>query len=258
MKKIFFKTSDNLTLCGIWHTPANDTKKAVILAHGITVTKDEDGIFTELAEMLERANIAVFRFDFRGHGESEGKSVDMTISGELLDLHAIVNEVGKDNYESVGLLGASFGGGIAALFAKDYQTQLQALCLWNPCLNYDHIFINPTLPWISDRNAVRKKEIETQGWTTIGNRKFVIGKNLYDELYKTFPYEAAEHIIIPTCVIHGTKDTIVPYEDSELYTKSFMNGEFISIVDGAHGFKEPQKQREEVLHKTVQFFLKNL
>ncbi|MBA3724785.1 MAG: alpha/beta hydrolase [Candidatus Levybacteria bacterium] len=258
MKKVFFKTSDSLTLCGIWHIPKTETKKVVILAHGLTVTKDEDGIFTELAEILMQANIAVFRFDFRGHGESGGKSVAMTIAGELLDLHAAIHEVGKQDFESVGLLGASFGGGIATLFAQDFQTQLQALCLWNPCLNYDHTLINPILPWIADRNDIRKQEIKSQGWTTVGSRKFIIGKALYDELSNTFPYKALEHIIIPTCILHGTADTYVPHEDSNSYANALMNGEFISIEDGEHGFKKPQKQREEVLEKTVAFFKNNL
>ncbi len=258
MKKVSFKTSDNFTLCGIWHMPKTETKKVIILAHGLSVTKDEDGIFTELAEILMQAHIAVFRFDFRGHGESGGKSVDMTIAGELLDLHAAVHEVGKQDFESVGLLGASFGGGIATLFAQDFQTQLQALCLWNPCLNYDHTLINPTLPWIADRNDIRKEEIKTQRWTTVGSRNFVIGKDLYDEMYKIFPYEAMEHIIIPTCILHGTADTYVPYEDSKSYANALMHGEFISIEGGVHGFKKPQKQREEVLEKTVTFFKKNL
>jgi alpha/beta superfamily hydrolase len=258
MKKLFFKTSDNLSLCGIWHIPEKETKKIVILAHGITADKDEGGIFTELAEMLEKANVAVFRFDFRGHGESEGKSIDMTIKGELLDLHAAIHEVGKHEFESVGLLGASFGGGIATLFAGDFQTQIKALCLWNPCLNYDHSVINPPFPEMAEINEKRKKEIREQGWTTRRKNKFVTGKALYDEMASTYPFEFLQHIIIPTCIIHGTNDDSVPFEDSKEYSSSLMDGEFISIEGGTHGFQNPQKQREEVLQKTVKFFLRNL
>jgi uncharacterized protein len=258
MEKVFFKTSDNLTLCGIWQVPQKETKKAIVLAHGITVTKDEEGIFPELSQMLVEKGYAVFRFDFRGHGESEGKSVDMTITGELDDIAAAVTEVTKRGYEELGLLGASFGGGIASLYAENYQTLLRALCLWNPCLNYEHALINPTLSWISERNEARKEEIETQGWTTIGSRRFVIGKPLYEEMYKTFPYQALSHIIIPTAIFHGTEDTYVPYEDSVEYANSLLNGEFYSIENGKHGFQEPKEQRQEVLQKTVAFFTKNM
>lgn len=258
MEKVFFTSSDGLKLCGIWHTPEKETKKAIILAHGITVDKDEMGIFETLAERLKDNGFAVFRFDFRGHGESEGKSIDMTIKGELLDLHAAINEVGKHDFESVGLLGASFGGGIATIFAGDFQTQLKALCLWNPCLNYDHSVINPAFPGMSEINEKRKKEIKEQGWTTRGRNKFVVGKGLYDEMYTTYPYESLQHIIIPTCIIHGTKDDSVPFEDSKEYVSSLMNGELIAIEGAEHGLREPKDKQEEVLQKTVSFFKKNV
>lgn len=258
MEKVFFTSSDSLKLCGIWHMPEKVTKKAVILAHGLTVDKDENGIFAELAERLTKEQFAVFRFDFRGHGESEGKSVDMTIKGELLDLHAAVNEVGNRDFESVGLLGASFGGGIATLFAGDFQTQLKALCLWNPCLNYDHSVINPPFPGMVEINKQRKKEIKEQGWTARGRNNFVIGKALYDEMYTTYPYDSLQHIIIPTCIIHGTKDESVPFDDSKEYVTSLMDGELIAIEGAVHGLREPIDKQEEVLQKTVSFFKKNV
>ncbi|OGK09444.1 hypothetical protein A2767_05355 [Candidatus Roizmanbacteria bacterium RIFCSPHIGHO2_01_FULL_35_10] len=95
-QKIFFKSKDGLKLCGIWHIPNQPTNKAVILAHGLTVDKDEEGIFVELAELLKKKGFAVFRFDFRGHGESEGKSIDTTISGEVADIKSAINFVKKD------------------------------------------------------------------------------------------------------------------------------------------------------------------
>lgn len=254
MKKIFFKNANGLTLCGVWQKPQIPNKKAIILAHGITVTKDEDGIFPELAEQLNNTGFDVFRFDFQGHGESEGKSVDMTISGELDDLTAAFQEVRKNGYKDIGLLGASFGGGIAALFSSSNQQLIKALCLWNPCLNYDHGIINPTTPWISEKNEIRKKEINEQGWTTIGSRRFIIGKNLYDEMATTFPYEALKSITIPTVIFHGTNDRYIPYEDSQLYAKNLSNGKFISIEKGEHAFRDPKEARKEVLDKTVDFF----
>ena len=64
MNKIFFKNKSGLKLCGIWHFPKIKINKAIILAHGFNVDKDEEGIFPQLAERLKEKGFAVFRFDF--------------------------------------------------------------------------------------------------------------------------------------------------------------------------------------------------
>src|SRR6266498_4136241 len=121
MEKVTFQTKDGLQLVGIWHLPKKPIKKAIILAHGITVDKDEYGTFVTLTEQLCTHGFAVFRFDFRGHGESKGESINMTVTGELKDLAAAVEEVLLKGYQEIGLLGMSFGGGIATLYSSEQK-----------------------------------------------------------------------------------------------------------------------------------------
>ena len=125
MKKIVFTSKDDTRLVGLWHLPEKTSFQAIILAHGITVDKDESGIFGDLAEALKEKGFAVFRFDFRGHGESGGKPIDMTISGEIADLKAAVEQVKKAGYKNIGLLAASFGGGIATLYTAKNQDKIK-------------------------------------------------------------------------------------------------------------------------------------
>lgn len=258
MKKVFFTTSDGLKLCGIWDLPSNKTNKTIILAHGITVDKDEDGVFINLANLLRDNGYAVFRFDFRGHGESEGKSINMTIAGEMLDLEAAFNHVVEQGYEKIGLVGASFGGGVSTIFVLNNQDKLECLCLWNPCLNYDHCFINPTLPWIRARKKHMKKDLQEKGWTTLGSRKFVLGKRLFDEMANLLPYKELKNIKIPLVIIHGDKDTYVPYKDSNEAVWGMDNGSLITIKDGEHGFHEPEEALHEANNETLKFFKKYL
>ncbi len=258
MKKVSFTSSDGLKLVGIVDEPKNSNGKAIILAHGITVDKEEEGIFTELSRLLSENEFTVLRFDFRGHGESEGKSVDMTIAGELNDLEAAISEVESKGYKEIGLLGASFGGGIAALYVSKNQNRTKALCLWNPCLNYDHCFLNPVTPWIRSRKAHMRKDFEEKGWTTLGSRNFVIGKQLFDEMENVFPYESLKNITIPTVIVHGTNDTYVPYEDSTSYVKNLQRGELISLEDAEHGFQDVREYRNKANQETLKFFKQNL
>lgn len=222
MQKITFSSTDNLKLCGIWHLPKEKTDKAIILAHGITVDKDEDGIFPDLAKKLCEKGFAVFRFDFRGSGESEGKSVDMTIKGEIEDLKAAVNYVLKSGYKKIGLLGASFGGGIATTVGSIYQNKIKCLCLWNPDLNHDHTFLHPITPWLKQKRFKIRRDFEEKGWSELGSRRFKIGKQLFDEMEKHLPYKDIKKIKIPTMIVHGDCDTKVLFADSQKYIRNLQ------------------------------------
>lgn len=71
-----------------------------------------------LAKGLADAGIASIRFDFDGHGKSEGRMQDMTIGKELSDAKAIWDFVCTLPYvDGIGFLGHSQGGVIASMTA---------------------------------------------------------------------------------------------------------------------------------------------
>ena len=89
----------------------------VILMHGIFSSKDY-GPMPQLARGLAKAGIASIRFDFDGHGRSEGRKQDMTIEKELADARAVWNYVqGLPYVTAIGLLGHSQGGVVASMTA---------------------------------------------------------------------------------------------------------------------------------------------
>lgn len=67
---------------------SKDQCPMVILMHGIFSSKDY-GPMPQLAKGLAEAGIASIRFDFNGHGKSEGRKQDMTIEKEIADARAI-------------------------------------------------------------------------------------------------------------------------------------------------------------------------
>ncbi|WP_203789617.1 alpha/beta hydrolase, partial [Paractinoplanes rishiriensis] len=96
-----------------------------VLVHGGGVTRDEGGYFSRLAEGMSAGGIASLRFDLRGHGESEGRQEDLTISGVLNDIRAAVAYAQElAPAVPVHLLGASFGGGICAYYAAAHPGTL--------------------------------------------------------------------------------------------------------------------------------------
>ena len=115
---------------------AKDSCPMVILMHGIFSSKDY-GPMPQLARGLAKAGIASIRFDFDGHGRSEGRKQDMTIEKELADARAVWNYVQSLPYVSaVGLLGHSQGGVVASMTAGRWQLKaampLPDWCCWHP------------------------------------------------------------------------------------------------------------------------------
>lgn len=257
-EKIYFKNSDNLTLCGILTTPKHKSNTCVILCHGMTVDKEEGGIFTHLAKELSLNGFSVFRFDFRGHGESEGESTDMTVENEVKDLNNAFEFTKIKGYKTFGIVAASFGGGAASFFVPKHQNSIKALALWNPLIDY-HSLVNPTLPWGKEywgKPAFEKAEKE--GFIEVGNKKFKLGKNLINEVKVIEPWKELLKLATPILFVHGDKDTYVPYDDSVKYSKIVKNGKLTTIKGAEHGFHDNPKDAEKADQETVNFLLKNL
>lgn len=257
-EKVYFETSDKLKLCGILTIPKDETSTCIILCHGITVDKDEGGIFTHLADKLAKNGFNVFRFDFRGHGESEGSSIDMTISGETRDMETAVKFLKDRGFKTFGIVAASFGAGAVSFYVSKNQNLIKALCLWNPSIDYGSK-INAETQW--GRKYWGKPALERVkkfGFTEIGSRKFKIGKNLIYEVWKLKPWKKLLKVSIPVLFVHGDKDTYVPYQDSVKYSRLVKNGTLVVIKGAEHGFHDKEKDSVQADAATLKFFLKYL
>jgi len=257
-EKVYFKTSDGLKLCGILSIPKVKTQKCIILCHGIgNVDKEEDGIFTALAKKLVNIGFVVFRFDFRGQGESDGKQIDMTVVGELLDLEAAVRFLREKGFKDFGILGASFAGGAVSLFTNKNQDLVEGLILWNSLIDYSSI-INPVTDWEKKhwgREAFDKAE--RFGYTEIGSSKYKMGRTLARELLTLKPWQLLKDIAVPILFIHGDKDDHVPFNDSVKYAK-MLSARIVKIKGANHGFHENPKFAEQGEKATIEFFLEHM
>lgn len=251
-KKVQFQTKDGIKIVGVINIPKEHPKGGIILCHGITVNKDENGKFITLSNRLCNSGFEVLRFDFRGHGESDLTSEEMTLTGEILDLEATVLYMTK-KYPNIGLLAASFGAGPAILYALNNPSYIKTIVLWNPVLDYEQTFLKPKLPWgKSIFNEDGYRELQREGFVTIPGKDFRIGKQLVHDFSKCKPFEELYKIQVPVLTIHGTNDTKVPYWVSKKYGTPNEKSQFIS-VDTDHGFGN---QKEYAIQKTVEWFEK--
>ncbi|MBS3052660.1 MAG: alpha/beta fold hydrolase [Candidatus Aenigmarchaeota archaeon] len=251
--KISYRVKEQ-KIVGILHVPDKKTGSGIILAHGITVNKDEDGAFINLARELSKNGYTVLRFDFRGHGESDLKSKDFTITTGLEDLAASVNFMRDSGISKMGLLGASFSGGTSSVFAGKNPNAVNCLTLWNPLIDYNEVF-NPRLPWaVKNFTLENFKLLQTQGYFELGEKRFIVGKKLFEEMKKVQPWQYFEKIDCPTLIAHGNKDSYVSYQNALRYSSLLKAlNKFETIENAEHGFHKPWEQRRAI-ELTVNWF----
>ncbi|HZB28812.1 MAG TPA: alpha/beta hydrolase [Streptosporangiaceae bacterium] len=239
--EITFRSLDGLRLWGTYVRPAVPAGPAVVLVHGGGVTREEGGFFTRLAKGLAAAGLPSLRFDYRAHGQSEGRQEDLTISGVLNDIYAAVEQVtGAVGGGPVSLVGASFGGGISAYFAAHHPSLLHRVVLLNPLLNYKKRFIDDKPYWYNNRiNDAAGDELAARGFVA-HSPSFKLGRPLLNETFYVQPHRILGEIKAPTLIVHGTGDTFVPVQSSRDSLGQFRcAAELVEISGAQHGFAMP-------------------
>ena len=123
---------DGTTLLGRSWEPASP-RGVLMIVHGL---KDHSGRYEELASRLVDRSIAVYAFDLRGHGRSDGLRAWVRRFSEYLeDLDEVLRYVRTQRpKEPLFLFGHSMGGAIATLYVEERAPPLAGLILSAPAL----------------------------------------------------------------------------------------------------------------------------
>ncbi len=215
-----------------------DSCVMVILMHGIFSSKDYPPMPT-IARELARQGIGSVRFDFNGHGKSDGKMEEMTIARELADARAIWDSVVKLPYvTAVVLLGHSQGGAVASMLAGELARDGMppaGLVLLAP-------------------GSIIKEA--TQGGRFFGQEfdpadppayikcfhHYKLGRDYLVQTQLLDIYGTAELYQGPVCIIHGADDGIVPLWCSERYHEIYQNSQLYVLKGENHLFLKKGKK----------------
>jgi len=110
-------------ICGL--LAIHDEKApAIVMAHGMLslTDKHEYGLFDAIASKLYDAGFSTLRFDFYGHGETEGDHVDVSIESYKDDLKSAIDFMCSKNIGDIGILANSFGCHVA-VFLNDQRVK---------------------------------------------------------------------------------------------------------------------------------------
>jgi uncharacterized protein len=231
-------TLDGLHLAATLVQPDEPSDRAVVLVHGGGVTREEGGFFTRLAAGLAEAGVASLRFDLRGHGQSDGRMEDLTLASVLNDIRVALAAVSEQTGATkVSLLGASFGGGICAYYAAKRPAELDRLVLLNPQLDYKKRTIDSRPFWQEDHLVPEAAaQLSEQGYLSF-SPSIRHGRAIFNEVFWFDVLGALGDITSPTLLVHGTADTLVPFESTLAALPRFQVEHRLVEIEGAeHGF----------------------
>ena len=203
-----------------------------------------------LAKALAQAGIASIRFDFDGHGKSEGRMQDMTIEKEIADAMAIWEYAKSLPYVTqIGLLGHSQGGVIASMTAG-------RLAAAGGCVPAGVVLLAPGSvikqacqggKFFNARFDPADPPEFIRCWGTMKlGREYLLTTQQLDIYGTAAAYQG------PVLLLHGTKDSIVPMWCSEQYLETYGSRATLVKVDGENHLIT--RRKKEICNRTVAFF----
>ena len=242
---------DGLTLRGILETPAQNRYDLAILMHGFSGNcgrNNPGNMHYRLAKMLKANGIASLRFDFDGHGESDGNFCDMTVSSEIADGEKILEFARKmKQVNRIILLGHSQGGVVASMLGGYYHDYIDKLVLLAPAATLkDDALVGHTLNLQYDPLHIPDKQELRPGYNVGG---------FYLRTAQMLPiYEVSAEFTGKVCIIHGTNDQVVNPNASRKYHRCYENSE-LHLIEGAGHLLEG-KYRDTMLQIVKEFLTK--
>ena len=203
----------------------------VILCHGFSGNKG--GFFCDIASELLAAGVATLRFDFNGHGDSEGKFEDMTVLNEIEDARKVFEYARALPYVSdISLLGHSQGGVVASMLAGRLGCPaIKSEVLMAPAAVLKDDALRGSSLGMTYDPADPPEYIEMWGGRRLGRGYILTAQKL--DIYGT-----AKAFTGPCRVIHGTADSVVPIAYGRRYADELPSAEVYFIEGEDHGFSK--------------------
>ncbi len=239
-----FRSGDGLTLRGCY-IPAEKSAKTIIVCSGANGSMDAD---VHVAPWLHEAGFNILLFNWRAHGQSEGKVVTLGYN-ERYDLIAAVEFARLKGAQQIGVLGFSMGGAVAITTAAVYE---------------DIYAIAADSPFVYVLSAVAGGLIERgvqENLSYLLARLFLAAACLRTQLnlFATDPVRWINRIAPrPVLLLFGGQDVIVSRSEREVLTAQAGEPTEVWLVPEAAHRNIHIRQPEEYRRRILEFFTTHL
>lgn len=238
-------TRDGLTLRGELDQEGAG-RPLVILMHGFggNMGENDREILPVLNEKLLEAGFQTLRFDFDGHGSSDGAMKDMDVLREILDAIAVLQYAERlPHAGKISLMGHSQGGVVASMLAGLYHDQIGRVVLFAPAVTLVDDARQGTCMGVTyDPDHV--PEMLQIGTNEVGGHYFRIAQNLP-------VLETTSRFHGPVFFAIGASDEIVDPDSVNRWKPIYQDAEFHVISDMNHAIEGPGQ--EALVRKAVHF-----
>lgn len=179
---------------------------------------------------------AMLRFDYSGHGQSDGAFSDGTLSRWLSDVLLMIDSRTEGR---LLLIGSSMGGWLALLAAMARPARVQGLILIAPAPDF-------TTWGLEDHFSARERQhMATQGYvdkpSQYGDVPYRITQQLIEDGRCHLLLNAAIPIDVPVRILQGQNDPDVPWPTALKLAEQIVSNDIrtILIKEGDHRLSRP-------------------
>jgi len=260
--------------CTVWQ-PGDPPKAVVFLVHGLG---EHSGRYEEMASFFETHQIAVFAYDLRGHGQSEGKKGHAASVEQFVeDMEIALMKCRSLFIETpIFLFGHSMGGQIVATYLDTTKSkEISGAIISSAWFR----IVTPPPSW---QNVLIKKLALIAPSLTLSNRLNV--KNISSvkaevELYKNDPQihdrlsialfnslfanglrltHDAQTSSIPVLICHGDRDQITAVLGSEQYANNLGENADLKLWEGSFHEIHHDFEKDKVMQYYVDWILEKI
>ncbi len=233
-----FPHSSGLSSTGILASPSTPTHLGVILCHGFLSDK-QSRTNRRLTELLVPRGIATFRFDWYGMGETQEHFANLSLKQCENQLDSAFQMLKERGIDRLGLVGSSFGG-LLAILSTPRLHGLLALGLKCPVVDFPE-----SLRLELGQEAMANWKSSNHIPNLVGDGSPIpLHYGFYEECLTYDAYAILPHIQMPTLIVHGDQDTLIPRPQIDRLLTSLTTTKQLELIEGAgHQFGRPEEFR---------------
>jgi len=257
-----FKGYKNFNLYYQCWLPSNEPKAVLLVAHGLA---EHSGRYINIVNHFVPKGYAVYGFDQRGHGKSQGQRGYVErfshFVSDLKTFSGIIRSKHRD--AKIFIVGHSVGGTIATAYAVHYQDEFDGLVLSGATLKVGASVssgliivarvLSLLLPKMGldviDASAISQDKTVVDAYVDDplvyrGKIRARLGAELIKAIQILLPQMSK--IYLPILIMHGTADRLSDPRGSEiLYDRVSSRNKTLKLYDGFYHeiFNEPGREQ---------------